>query len=397
MSNKVLNLAASALLSPDTAFDEPVYRNERTLLEVAVCNARLWAAAEAKFRQPSDSTGFRTTHLQFGPGLSSIPFQGLPSEVHLLLPAGADLRTLCQLSATCAFFRKECMLVLSARMERAFEMFDLNWLAFRFMLTQCNAITSGWFIYHLVRMEFSKFARFTTIDVYVRKGLDAELVCDFLNVATSYREAEREVDSRVYENYGVLDTLFFDHSSLPFTIAVHRCWEEPRITVMRGPITCLFSWMCGKGVFMAYPDLTLDGRTMVSHAHVPLRSPSHKQHLLALDATAAMHGVSLTTFHDGRTTFPTRESCALSRTCPAEPRNSFDSSSFQMIFHDCGWHRGVDRQSLNVDVYWVLGAMDCCVEKTGIVFSADELSRQQRKNGDDVVYMTRLESAILWK
>ncbi|KAJ7221813.1 hypothetical protein B0H12DRAFT_1078332 [Mycena haematopus] len=375
MSINILSLAASTLTRLDTAFDGPIYHNERTLLEVAVTDPKLWAAAKAKFARSDTRPVYQVASLKF-------PLCDLPSDVHYLLPAGPNVRDLCKLSATCAFFRKECMLVFDARMRRAFEIFDLNWLEVRFALTQCHAIISGWFIYHLVRMEFSQLMRVTTIDSYVRKGSDADLLGEFLEVATAYEKVERVFDSGVYKNYGVLDTVFYDHSLHPFTITVHRCWEEPRVTVMRGPITCLFSWMCGKGIFIGYPDLTLEGRAIVSHTHVPLRSSSHKQHLLGLELTAAMHGVVLTTFHEGRTSFPTRESCALSLTCPAQSRNSFDSLSFQTIFDNCGWHRGIDRQTIDCDVYWTLGAMDCCVEKSGISFNAEELAKTDRKNTD---------------
>ncbi|KAJ6462128.1 hypothetical protein C8R45DRAFT_940940 [Mycena sanguinolenta] len=47
-----------------------------------------------------------------------------------------------------------------------------------------------------------------------------------------------------------------------------------------------------------------------------------------------------------------------------------------------------DRQEIDVDVYWVLGAIDCgCVERTGVEFDAVEVLKLKRKhkNGDFVV------------
>ncbi|KAJ7230869.1 hypothetical protein B0H12DRAFT_1077353 [Mycena haematopus] len=266
MSINILSLAASALTRLDTAFDGPIYHNERTLLEVAVTDPKLWAAAKAKFARSDTRPVYQVASLKF-------PLCDLPSDVHYLLPAGPNVRDLCKLSATCAFFRKECMLVFDARMRRAFEIFDLNWLEVRFALTQCHAIISGWFIYHLVRMEFSQLMRVTTIDSYVRKGSDADLLGEFLEVATAYEKVERVFDSGVYKTMG--------------------CSTPCSTTIL----------------YIHSPSLFI----------------------------AAGKSLGL---------------------------------------------RGIDRQTIDCDVYWTLGAMDCCVEKSGISFNAEELAKTDRKNTD---------------
>ncbi|KAJ6464405.1 hypothetical protein C8R45DRAFT_1107310 [Mycena sanguinolenta] len=381
-SKERMILVAAALLSPDTAFNCAPYRNERLLFEVAVSHASLWAAVEAKFRREGAPPLYTARSLNFNNYAAPVPLQRIPPELRLLLPAGLDLWDMCKLSTTCTFFRKECMLVLNARMDRAFEMFDLDWLAVRFMLTQTNAFISGWFIYHLCRMDFAKLEATKTIDLYVRKGVDAKLVSRFIKLATAYKKTDRE--DKTFANYGVFETIYYDHSALPLTIAVHRCWEEPRVTIMRGRLTCTLLWMCA----------------ILSHNYVPLDPYSYKQDIRALEDLTALNGISITSYHEGRTTVPTRESCALSMTCPSEQRNSFDSQSFQTVFSHTGWHRGVARQDIYFDVYWVLGAMDCCAERTGIQFSVCELEKSKRRNSDivlDIIYITRLESAMGWK
>ena len=96
------------------------------------------------------------------------------------------------------------MLVLKARMERAFDSFDLDWMAVRFMLTQSNAVISGWFIYHLARMDFVGLQSLNTIDLYVHKGSDAKLVSRFFKVATAYKKVWLQVFTHI-----INITLFF--------------------------------------------------------------------------------------------------------------------------------------------------------------------------------------------
>ncbi|KAJ6467366.1 hypothetical protein C8R45DRAFT_1106124 [Mycena sanguinolenta] len=46
---------------------------------------------------------------------------------------------------------------------------------------------------------------------------------------------------------------------------------------------------------------------------------------------------------------------------------------------------------------WRLGVgRDCCLENTSIEFGAVKVSRSKRKNGKDAVYMTRMDSVLLW-
>ncbi|KAJ6489128.1 hypothetical protein C8R45DRAFT_1097453 [Mycena sanguinolenta] len=166
-------------------------------------------------------------------------------------------------------------------------------------------------------MDFVGLESQTTIELFVPKGADAKIVSRFLKVATAYRKTDRE--NVKHANYGVFETVYYDHGSRPLTIAVHHCWEEPKTTVMRGCLTCLMLWMCGKSFFIAYPDLTLNTLSIVSHNHVQLKPYHYKAQLSELQELVDRHGVHLTTFHDDRSTAPSRRSCALSDTCPSQP------------------------------------------------------------------------------
>lgn len=166
-------------------------------------------------------------------------------------------------------------------------------------------------------------------------------------------------------------TTTYAHWHTNFKIRVHSCIGQSRMAVLRGPLTCNFAWMCGKGVFLAYPGLTLDGLSMLSHANVPLRNDEDCHALAALMAAANHHDISVVCFHHDRrprSLFPSYSDCDFSMTCPARRRNTFDSLSFQVMFRSTGWHRGVWRRELKWDLYWMLGAMGCAVENRGLEF-----------------------------
>ena len=63
ISPKIVKLVAAALISPDTAFNSPPYRNERLLMEVAVSNPSLWVALDAKLRRESLEPIYRSASI----------------------------------------------------------------------------------------------------------------------------------------------------------------------------------------------------------------------------------------------------------------------------------------------------------------------------------------------
>ncbi|KAJ7246864.1 hypothetical protein B0H12DRAFT_1235364 [Mycena haematopus] len=258
-------LVVIAMRNPAVAFEASQYSNDRLLFEVAVRHSSLWVAAATKLQRESIANRFRITFVKFRTETHiRASFQGLAPELHGSLASALDIRDLLNLGATCAFFRRECALVIAARMTRAFDSIGLDWIAVRFMLVHSDAIFAGWFVYHLARMDFTRLESLQTIDIYVRQGIDAKQVRRFLKNATEYRKADREDDYT--SNFGVFSTVYYAHPSHSIHIAVHHCWQDPRETVMCGKLTCLMCWMCGKSVFIAYAELTLSGITMVSHA-----------------------------------------------------------------------------------------------------------------------------------
>ncbi|KAJ6472420.1 hypothetical protein C8R45DRAFT_936313 [Mycena sanguinolenta] len=192
VSERIMRLVSTALLDPNTAFNAPHYRmDDRLMVEVALADASLWAALERKLRGEALQPTLRSVPLTFAkepPGPDCLPIQRLLRELHRLLPAGLDIRDLCTLSVTGALFRRECHLIVRARIERAFAEFDLDADAVRFMLTQADAILAGWFVYHLSHMDFGKLQSVKTIDLYVRKGADAKVISRFIKIATVYKK-----------------------------------------------------------------------------------------------------------------------------------------------------------------------------------------------------------------
>ncbi|KAJ7246859.1 hypothetical protein B0H12DRAFT_1073026 [Mycena haematopus] len=380
---------------PYVSYGSSDYLDDRQLFKIAIAKPNLWKAAASMYTRECSKPIFRSNKFKFGVEPSAIPLRRLPPEIQLLLPSGLDLRGLCSLGATCTFFRKECMLVFNARMERAFDSLDLDWKAIRFMLAQCNAVVSGWFLYHLVRMDFSKLSRVTTLDVYVRKGEDTELVDRFLRVATTYR-------TRIVQNYnfnadrGIYDTVYYDHPSKPFTIAVHYCWDAPKLAILRGPLTCLHSWMCGNGLCITNAEFTFEAQTIIAWQCTRLTPGVFEGHIRFLRSTAASHGVATTSFHEDCGHSPPPYDCSTSRTCPTQPRSSFDALSFQTMFTHSSWQRRGDGHSHLTDIYWVLDASDCCVERSNIKFSAVEVDQERRKRASGGLTMSMLGQRVFW-
>ena len=117
-----------------------------------------------------------------------VPIQLLPVDIHPLLPAGLDMLDICRLSATCTFFRRECELLMDARMRAAFDWLGLDWVTFRFMLEQTGAVVGGFFVYHLVRMDFARMQALSTVDLFVLRGSAASHVNRFFKASTPYRK-----------------------------------------------------------------------------------------------------------------------------------------------------------------------------------------------------------------
>ena len=118
----------------------------------------------------------------------AIPIGKLSAELHDFIPANLDIRSLCRLGVSSPGFRRESQLVIRARLERAFEEIDLDCEAVRFILTQSRSIISGWFIYHLAHMDFTRLQDVETVDFYVPNGSVGKLFSRFLKVATVYNK-----------------------------------------------------------------------------------------------------------------------------------------------------------------------------------------------------------------
>ncbi|KAJ6451193.1 hypothetical protein C8R45DRAFT_1113733 [Mycena sanguinolenta] len=203
-SRQLLNLIAAALNNPNTAFDAARYRQDDKLMaDVALSDGILWAAMEQKLRRETVMPIFRSVGVTYSKN-APCP-NGIT--IHKLPP---ELHAFLDwTSATCAALEHPAQAFIGVR--------------------------------------------------------DGKLFSRFLKLATVYTKIGDEEVSDYYANYGVFETIYYAHPSRPVRIAVHRCWEEPCVTVLRSLLTCLMNWMDGKSFFIAYSDLTLNAVTMVSH------------------------------------------------------------------------------------------------------------------------------------
>ncbi|KAF8214849.1 hypothetical protein K438DRAFT_1749922 [Mycena galopus ATCC 62051] len=131
--------------------------------------------------------------------------------------------------------------------------------------------------------------------------------------------------------------------------------------------------MCSEGIFVGYPDLTFACKTLVSHSALSLGGGDYDRTLRRkLREVAACHGVDMVPYHRDQDGFC--GDIAGDITCPATPRNSFDAMSFRHIFRHQGWKRVLSNTVEPLDVYWVLGAKNCKLNKMGV------RPRQKKKN-----------------
>ncbi|KAJ7259115.1 hypothetical protein B0H12DRAFT_1232101 [Mycena haematopus] len=369
-----------------TFFKSPVYKDDSYLFHAALTSKRHWNAAVSRLTEECLPPRREYAMLPATGPFTNIT--ALPLELLRRIMKLFDLRGLCSLASTCRFFHIECTSIVNQHMESAFIRVGLSWISFRFMLSQTGAVLSGFFLYHLIQFDDTTDKAVTSMDLYVREGSSRSLLVKYLSVATGYTR-DRKICA---PSLGIESSEYFRVPGLATELAVHTCNEEPRETVIRAPLTCLFNWMCGKGIFVGYPDLTFDESALVSHQALPLRGASYQiAAALELRDRAQDHRVTIRRYHSGDNLYSSPP-CSPPFDCPSAHRNSFDTQSFQMIFNHTGWHRNAGRQEVDVDVFWVLGSMDCDVANTGIRFDVRSEPREDRPYAsEDSMYMVRFD------
>ncbi|KAF8205236.1 hypothetical protein K438DRAFT_1757223 [Mycena galopus ATCC 62051] len=352
-----------ALPNPDQAFKAPLYDDDTFLFNVGLDCVELWAAAERRLIKDCPEPIYERPNITFR------PHQVLPEDVLILLPSLVNIRDLLMLGRTCRFFHRQCTVELSRLMATLFASWRLSWISVRFMLAQTNAVLSGFFVYQLLFLGSYCSVDAEVLDIYTTMGQSASCVGRYLEVAGKY-ERDEEVES---PGVGITKTVYYRLSKQHARIAVHHCYEEPRETVFRGQLTCVFSWMCSEGIFVGYPDLTFARKTLVSHSALSLGGGVYDRTVCRkLREVAACHGVDMVPYHRDQDGFC--GDIADDFTCPATPRNSFDAMSFRHIFRHQGWKRVLSNTVEPLDVYWVLGAKNCKLNKMGVRL------RQKKKN-----------------
>ncbi|KAJ7229767.1 hypothetical protein B0H12DRAFT_1240187 [Mycena haematopus] len=154
--------------------------------------------------------------------------------------------------------------------------------------------------------------------------------------------------------------------------------------------------MCGKGIFVAYPDLTFDGVAIVSHNYVRLRTLEEECQLSLLQREVNSYGVRIVPFHHDRlqpgvwaslTVIAMPRAPALLGT--ATPSTHFRSNTFSVP------PAGIVAGAAGSTVGHLLGTgIDgCAVENKRVEFDL-KLERREHRTDDDARYIALLEETL---
>ncbi|KAJ7479568.1 hypothetical protein FB451DRAFT_1171674 [Mycena latifolia] len=129
--------------------------------------------------------------------------------------------------------------------------------------------------------------------------------------------------------------------------------EDPRASVLWQHLTGVFPYLCGKGIRIHYPELTLKGLTLANHQYVPLKhGPEDVEELKKLDSLARRCGLQLLEFHEDTV-------CSEHVSCPSVIRSTWNDSIFLFPFYDSLWGAEDTTKREKVGATWCLGPMDC--------------------------------------
>ncbi|KAF8217219.1 hypothetical protein K438DRAFT_1954068 [Mycena galopus ATCC 62051] len=230
----------------------------RELFMVGIENKRLWQTC---FQILRDRKGNGPPWL---PAVAAVamPILPLPFEIHLEILELLDVRDLTSLRQTCRFFWSLCTRLLEGILNRFFSRFGLDAASVRFMLTQTDSLLSGYFAFHLARMNRSCLKQTRTLEVFVCGDVNAVSVEQFFAASAGFTRAS--VDNKPAYR-GILQSVHLRRDVLGAVstgIVLHYCRRNPRADVFNQPLTCLHTWMSGSGIFVAYADLTLRSETI---------------------------------------------------------------------------------------------------------------------------------------
>ncbi|KAJ6464406.1 hypothetical protein C8R45DRAFT_939924 [Mycena sanguinolenta] len=287
-------LVLAALVNPDLTFATPLYDDDELLFAVGVANAALWPAVRRKLYARLTRTYQCGVGVEFFNGSSDLPIQNLPTDVYNLLPAALDMRDMSMLSATCRFFRQECAHILEQRVRFAFTWLGLDWVTFRFMLKQTGAVIGGFFVYHLVRMDFPCLCALSSVEIFVWQGVDSSNINRFFKAASPYSKLRRE--SSALSATRIAEAIYYRRPGYATEIAVHRCIDDLGTIFQHAKLTCLRVNMCDSRVRIATPSLTLNGTTMIGAEYVDHLS---RVETMQLNHIAKKQGARMLTGADG--------------------------------------------------------------------------------------------------
>ncbi|KAF8193077.1 hypothetical protein K438DRAFT_1969561 [Mycena galopus ATCC 62051] len=367
--------------------------NDEELFSAAIENATLWRAAELVLHErtraadPSRAIQFRLLNASLC-GPTRPYFYALPHELRLTVLELLNLRDLQAMAATCRFIRSLCDRVLEKFMEQVFRPYNLSWQNVRFMLTVTGSVVSGLFAFHLAFLHLHKdvLSRCRRMDIYVSGAVQAAGVELFLGFAGGFTDAVQKPSPQVLETVIMCQRGGHGEGA---RIDVHRCRETPLVAVLWQPLTCLHTWMSGSGLFVGYPDLSLDHKSMVSHSLAPLRSEDDVSALSILVSPVIADGVELIPYH-----IHGWEDCGTSATCPSVLRTSADALSFHAMFRAPGPVQRASPWWGGHVVHWNLGSMDCSNDRDSFRFTVASIETSPEDRGKQSDYVDKLQGAL---
>ncbi|KAJ7259107.1 hypothetical protein B0H12DRAFT_1232093 [Mycena haematopus] len=331
----------------------------------------IWIAAADSLHASLGNVNRVANNNQFGAGhrLGNVGVETLN-----VIISNFNLRDLCNFAATCRYFRHSCQAYFDNYLNGLFATFGLGWLDIRSMLVHTQSVISGFFVYHMLFMDYPDdiVDKCRFIDIYVKGRKHFDGVVAFF-ATTGYRKVDESVAGNPPTIRKVRMRIGKDTEGPE--VAVHRCKAAPEAVVMNSKFSSSFIWMSATGIVVGYPNLTFESRAIISHTRFSQTDTAHADVWQQRAALVRRHGIAVTPYHRGG-----REVCGISETCPSVIRSTSDARTFSMDY-DLHLRLGVARNyPVARGVSWCLGSMDCVEGRQAVpqFVSAFEPSSEER-------------------
>ncbi|KAK6974294.1 hypothetical protein R3P38DRAFT_3239592 [Favolaschia claudopus] len=374
-------------------------RSDRELFHVGIQNEKLWREVSSIIKQDVGSTlrylplrstllhissPFREIYHPVGKHPSTLLghlFGQLPMELKIAFIHHLNIRDLDALGDSCEFYRQEADLVIRKYFVDVFESKSLCWESFRFMLSQAYGFVTGYFAYHMSFLSRHR-AYIDNCHELLVYAADGDSVEKFLKTTTGYRTTKRyalndeeDADEEIIMHLG---------EDISFSIRIRCCADDPLSYIFTQKTTNLFNWIGGEEIYVGYPSLTFDNRSILSHADNPLTNADDVRELVEVVRMNSRRGSKLLNYHCSDPAYT-------ALTCPSIMRSTLDDVGFYHPFNSPRWgHR--QPVTTKYGVMWCLGAMECTrrCNKGRCSRNYVELFREKTHPGNDLIYMTRV-------